>query len=261
MRSTEGVRSSDSAYQFDSAGNITFRSATTGSAGTTQQLSWNDDGTLGSVVNNPGTANAATSSYIYDGNGSLLLQKNPGTTILYLPGEQVTLNTSTGAITGTRFYHLPGGGQVVRTGADPATAGSPPGYVFQLGDLHGTANLTIGPDLIAASATWREFTPYGGSRGQAVTWADNLGFLNKPTDAATGLTDIGARWYDPVTSTFQSLDPLFEATSPQQHNGYTYAGGNPITGSDPTGLVGVGCTGAYPNNPNRPGDNNNPDPI
>jgi RHS repeat-associated protein len=234
-----------SAYQFDSAGNTTFRSATTGSTGTTQQLDWNDDGTLGSVVNNPGTGNAATSSYVYDAAGRLLLQKDPGSTTLYLPGEQITLNTTTGAITGTRFYPLPGGGQVVRTGADPTGSGSPPGYVFQLGDQHGTATLTIGPDLTAASASWREFTPYGGPRGPTVTWADNLGFLNKPADTSTGLTDIGARWYDPVTGTFQSADPFFEATSPQQHNGYTYAGSNPVTSSDPTGLQvpndGGGC--------------------
>ena len=47
---------------------------------------------------------------------------------------------------------------------------------------------------------------------------------------------MGARWYDPTTGTFQSIDPVFEQADPQQQNGYTYAAANPVTGSDPTGL-------------------------
>jgi RHS repeat-associated protein len=241
-----------SAYQFDANGQVTNRSVTTGTGTatttTSQQLAWNDDGTLGSVTSNPTTTSPSTSSYVYDASGSLLLQKDPATgtapatTILYLPGEELSLNTSTGAVTGTRFYALPGGGQVVRTGADPTTSGATPGYWFQLGDQHGTATLTIGPDLTTASATWREFTPYGAPRGATTSWVDNLGFLSKPADASTSLTILGARWYDPATGTFQSIDPIFEATSPQQHNGYDYSGNNPITGSDPSGQI---CDAGY----------------
>jgi len=191
-------------------------------------------------VNNPGTSSPATSSYVYDAAGSLLLQKDAATgsqdpaTTLYLPGEQLTLDTKTGTITGDRFLALPGGGEVVCTGAD--TTSGTPGYYYQLTDQHGTATLAIGPALTAAQATWRELTPYGAPRGPAVTWMDNRGFLDKPQDATTGLTSIGARWYDPATGTFQSLDPVFEGGSPQQQNGYTYAGGNPVSSSDPTGL-------------------------
>jgi hypothetical protein len=66
----------------------------------------------------------------------------------------------------------------------------------QLSDQHGTATLTVGPALTAAQATWREFTPYGAPRGTTVTWIDNRGFLDKPQDAGSGPTDVGARWYD-----------------------------------------------------------------
>ncbi len=45
----------------------------------------------------------------------------------------------------------------------------------------------------------------------------------------------GARWYNPATGTFISLDPLLETSSPLQLNGYTYAAANPVDGSDPTG--------------------------
>jgi RHS repeat-associated protein len=237
---TTGATTGSATYTFDKDGNVTSADTTTGSTGTTQQLSWNPDGTLASVTNDPGTSDSATSSYVYDANGNLLLQKDPGTTVLYLPGEELSLNTSTGAVTGLRLYNLPGGGQAIRTGADPTTSGGTPGYVFELTDQHGTATLVIGPALTAASATWRQFTPYGQPRGPTVTWVDNLGFLNKPTDPNTGLTDLGARWYDPATGTFESIDPVFEADSPQQQNGYTYAGNNPVTAADPTGLMIVG---------------------
>jgi RHS repeat-associated protein len=47
------------------------------------------------------------------------------------------------------------------------------------------------------------------------------------TDAGTGLTDLGARWYDPATGIFASLDPVLETASPLQLNGYDYAGDSP----------------------------------
>ncbi|MER7931547.1 MULTISPECIES: RHS repeat-associated core domain-containing protein [unclassified Streptomyces] len=80
------------------------------------------------------------------------------------------------------------------------------------------------------------FDPYGNPRGTASTWADNRTFLNKITDATTGLIDIGAREHDPVLGRFVSLDPVFEATSSQELNGYTYTADNPVSQSDPTGL-------------------------
>ncbi|GAA4617171.1 RHS repeat-associated core domain-containing protein [Actinoallomurus liliacearum] len=188
-----------------------------------QTLTWDDEGKLTTV-----TGSSGGSSYIYDADGNLLLQKDPGTTTLYLPGEQLALNTSTGAITGTRFYALPGGGEAIRTGSGT-------NYTFATGDQHGTATLTIDPAFTVP--TWRQQTPYGAPRGTAPAfWPDNHGFLNKPQDTATGLTDVGARWYDPITGTFASLDPIFEATDSQQQGGYNYAASNPITSSDPSGL-------------------------
>jgi RHS repeat-associated protein len=104
------------------------------------------------------------------------------------------------------------------------------------GDRHGTATLTPTPDF--TTPLWRQQTPYGAPRGTAPSsWPDNHGFLDKPADTATGLTQVGARWYDPATGTFASLDPLFEESDPQQQGGYNYAGSNPVTHSDPTGLT------------------------
>lgn len=211
---------STSTFSYDKDGNTLQR--TTPDKGD-QALTWDDAGELAAVT---GASNG--SSYIYDADGTLLLQKDPGTTTLYLPGEQLALDTSTGQITGTRFYTLPGGGEAVRTGTGSA-------YSFEIGDQHGTATVTLNSAF--TTPTWRQQTPYGAPRGQAPTsWPDNHGFLNKPQDTSTGLTDISARWYDPTTGTFASLDPLFEASDPQQQAGYNYAASNPITTSDPSGL-------------------------
>jgi RHS repeat-associated protein len=69
------------------------------------------------------------------------------------------------------------------------------------------------------------------------TWPGDKGYVGGTLDAATSLENLGAREYDSLTGRFISLDPLFEATSPQQFNGYDYAGNNPVTSSDPTGQV------------------------
>ncbi|MEV6738702.1 RHS repeat-associated core domain-containing protein [Streptomyces sp. NPDC051104] len=222
--SSTGGSTASTSYGYDAAGDMTTR--TTPTAGS-QNLIWNDAGQLTDIT---GGTNG-DSHYVYDADGSLLLQKDPGTTILYLPGEQLALNTATGDVKGTRYYTLPGGGTAVRTG-DAATNTST--YTFQVPDQHGTNGLQL--DSTAQTPTWRQFTPYGAPRGQATTWADNRGFINAPTDTNTGLTILGARQYDPDTGRFISLDPLFEATSPQELNGYSYAGNNPLTFSDPSGL-------------------------
>ena len=227
---------SAAAYAYDGDGNTTTRTLPSGK----QTLTWTDDGKLASD-----TTSAGTTSYIYDADGNLLLQKDPGQVTFYPFGgaEQIVLNTSTGAITGTRFLSLPGGGLAVRTGAGTA-------YSFEITDQHGTSLLSL--DHTAANPTWRQYTPYGAPRGQApASWPDTNAFLGKPTDANTGLDIIGARQYDPTTGRFLSVDPILDPTSPQTLAGYTYAADNPITQADPTGLLlpgGAQC-GYTPSDP------------
>ncbi|MFB7950157.1 polymorphic toxin-type HINT domain-containing protein [Kitasatospora phosalacinea] len=87
------------------------------------------------------------------------------------------------------------------------------------------------------TATRRAYDPYGNPRGtQPTSWADNHGYLGKPADPSTGLDLLGARNYDPALGRFLTADPILEIGDPNQMGGYTYAGDNPSTGSDPTGL-------------------------
>lgn len=219
-----GASTATTSYTYDKAGNTTTRNTI---ASGNQTLAWNDAGQLTQVSG----GKTGTTSYIYDADGNVLLQTDPTSTTLYLPGEQLTL---TGSITtGVRYLPLPGGGTVVRTGTGT-------NYKFQISDRHGSSGLYL--DNTAQTPTWRQFTPYGGARGTTVNWIDNRGFLNAPDNINTGLTQIGARQYDPILGRFASLDPIFAATDDQQIAGYAYAAGNPITYSDPTGLYCDGCS-------------------
>lgn len=61
--------------------------------------------------------------------------------------------------------------------------------------------------------------------------------MNKPTSTVTGLTQLGARAYDPALGKFLSVDPVLDLNDPQQNNGYSYSHNNPVTKSDPSGLI------------------------
>ncbi|WP_158812277.1 RHS repeat domain-containing protein [Streptomyces fulvoviolaceus] len=217
---TTGGTTGSTSYGYDSDGNTTTRH--TGTAD--QALTWNNDDQLTKVAD--ATAGTST-SYIYDADGNLLLQTDPTTTTLYLGSEQITLDNSAGTATGVRYYTVPGGATIVRTGTGTA-------YGFELAaDQHGTNSLYL--DYTAQTPTWRQFDPYGNPRGTTASWPDNRTFLDKTTDTTTGLTGVGAREYDPGLGRFVSLDPVFEDDSPQELGGYAYASDNPVTFSDPTG--------------------------
>ena len=217
--SSTGGTTGTTSYAYDAAGDTTTRDTSAGN----QTLTWNN---LGELAKDANSTTGSASSYVYGADGNLLLEIDPTATTLYLEGQQVTLTTATGVQSAVRTYQLPADVSAVRTGTGNA-------YDFQIGDLQGTGDLYL--DYTAQVPTWRQFDPYGNPRGTAVTWIDNRGFLNDPTDTATSLTDIGARWYDPTTGRFESLDPVFEADDPLALGGYAYTDGNPVTYQDPTG--------------------------
>ncbi|MGW4498562.1 RHS repeat-associated core domain-containing protein [Micromonospora sp. NPDC004336] len=221
--STTGGATGSTSYAYDAAGNTTGRNAAQGN----QTMTWDDAGKLTGVTGGASGDN----TFVYDADGNLLLQKEPGKTTLYLPGQQLTLNTATGVIDGDRYYALPGGGSCIRSGSGTA-------YSFAIADHQGTPSLYL--DNTAQNPTWRQYTPYGAARGAAVTAPDNRGFLNKPM-SPTGLTIVGARAYDPAIGRFVSVDPLQDTAQPQQWNAYSYANNTPVTSSDPTGMIPEDC--------------------
>jgi RHS repeat-associated protein len=74
-------------------------------------------------------------------------------------------------------------------------------------------------------------------------------FAGHQRNEATGLHYMQARWQDPSTGAFVSVDPLVpNVEDPQSVNAYTYASNNPIAFTDPTGMCNpiTGCSEVPP---------------
>jgi RHS repeat-associated protein len=84
--------------------------------------------------------------------------------------------------------------------------------------------------------TRRALDPYGNPL-DTTPWPVARGFLDKAVSEHTGLTDVGARKYDAATGRFLSVDPVVDGTNPLSLTGYGYGNSNPVTNSDPSGLI------------------------
>ncbi|MFD4501540.1 ricin-type beta-trefoil lectin domain protein [Streptomyces sp. NPDC058457] len=230
----------------------TWTTAGTGALppGQTQTFTYDAEGRTATVATGSGT-HTSTSGYLYDADGNLLEQTSSvdgtaKTRILYLFGgtEQITLNVSAKTWTGLRYYHGPDGTTICRSSSGTVT--------YEVANAQGTATTAI--DASTLAVTRRYYDPYGNTRGTKPTsWVsadENHGYLGQPADATTGLDLLGARNYDPAQGRFLTPDPLFESNDPNQMGGYTYAGDNPASGSDPTGTIlvnndGTQCSGGW----------------
>ncbi|QNA75491.1 hypothetical protein C8250_029615 [Streptomyces sp. So13.3] len=239
VTTTDATATTTLTPHYDTAGNTRSRDTKVGAAAaTTQTFTYDAEGRTQSVTPKAGSGTVA-SSYLYDADGGLLMQKGSGSNILYLFGgaEQLTLDTAKNTVSGLRYYSHPDGTSITRSSTGT--------LAYQPANPQHTAQLQV--DRTSLAVTRRAYDPYGAPRGTTpASWADNHGYLGKPADTTTGLNLFGARNYDPVLGRFLTVDPVFEAGDPNQMGGYTYAGNDPINGSDPTGLKngdtgGGGC--------------------
>ncbi|MFD3843380.1 RHS repeat domain-containing protein [Streptomyces sp. NPDC058642] len=242
--STTTSGSTTVSYGYDNTGNTETRPGTQA----TQTLTWNAEGKV-ATASEPaaGTKPATGTGYVYDASGELLIRRattTDGETVLYLGVTEVHLKVSgsgaTKALSGNRTYKA---GETV-IGVRTSTAGTTgTKLTFLAGDHHGTSSLAIASDTLAFAKRYK--APFGASRGTSSgAWPDDKGFLGKPEDKTTGLTQLGARQYDPSLGRFLSVDPLLEPDKPQTLNGYSYAGDNPVTNADPTGMAFILIPGA-----------------
>jgi RHS repeat-associated protein len=95
-------------------------------------------------------------------------------------------------------------------------------------------NDVSGTPMIATDASgnvlWKEtYQPYGSRLNNQVASGNNkLWFAGKPYDGSTGLSYMGARYYDPVLGRFMAVDP--KGVNPDGIHGfnrYAYANNNP----------------------------------
>jgi RHS repeat-associated protein len=159
-----------------------------------------------------------TASYTYNGDGLRASRKVGRTTtkFVYDTAEGLPLVLGDGASfylygpDGVPFEQVTTAGVVTYLDADQL------GWIRMLTDLTGKS---------VGTAT---YTAYGTRTTTGTTSA--FEYAGQYTDSETGLQSLRARYYDPTTAQFLTVDPLAAGA------GYAYAGGNPITGTDPTGL-------------------------
>jgi RHS repeat-associated protein len=221
-------------YGYDGSGNTTSRRLADGDKET---LTWNQENRLASVID---SCYGTTATYLYDADGNQLIRRdsagsNAGVT-LYLGPEEIHL---TPGLLGL-WQNLSADRYFTQTNAATAIESSDGTTTYEVTNSQGTGGAVI--DAATGWITARRYTtPYGQSRGDAAIadalWPDDHTFLGKTTDTSTGLVDVGARKYDPSTGRFISADPVFQANDPQTIGGYAYAGNDPVSASDPTGLT------------------------
>jgi RHS repeat-associated protein len=88
----------------------------------------------------------------------------------------------------------------------------------------------------AGELLWRkDYAPFGHQIDQTPD-IEKLGYTGKPHDALLGLTNLGARYYDPHLGRFMSPDPVgFVESNPMSFNRYAYVNNNPYKYVDPDG--------------------------
>jgi len=199
-------------FTYDATGNTLTRPG--------QQLEWDQLGKLGQV-----SEGANKTRFVYDADGERVLREDPTTITLYLDGQDLALTKATGKLSTTRYYQHGETTVATRTAA---------GVNWEAGDHQDTAQVAI--DAASQKVTQRRQTPFGVPRGTPVPWVGDKGFVGGTVDSSTGLTNLGARQYDPALGRFISVDPVMDLADPQQIHGYTYSNNSPITFADPSGL-------------------------
>lgn len=105
--------------------------------------------------------------------------------------------------------------------------------------LHGDER---GSKILSTDATgevlWaKSYDEYGNvlQTSETSTNSSNFAYAGEYFDEDLKLYNLRARWYDTTTASFISVDPLSSVTGER----YSYASGNPVMNSDPTGLFSV----------------------
>ncbi|TKR30347.1 RHS repeat-associated core domain-containing protein [Luteimonas gilva] len=162
----------------------------------------------------------------YSRDGQLMYQHNGRT---QKSSEYVYLNGSLVAIRETPFS---GGSSTLK---------------YQHTDALGTPVAVS--DSAGAIIERSEYTPYGKLFNRPLT--DGPGYTGHVQDAATGLTYMQQRYYDPTIGRFLSMDPeTANANTGGNFNRYWYANNNPYRFIDPDGRAA--CADEHGGCPNRP---------
>ncbi|MDF5756464.1 LamG-like jellyroll fold domain-containing protein [Spongiactinospora sp. TRM90649] len=234
-------------YEWDAAGNRTKAGAATFSydernrllSGDGTNYTYTPRGTLATETAS-GTTRSLTfdafdrlvadgdATYGYDAMGRLTSRIQGGATENYtysgLDNDIVSVTDSAGAVQ-ARYGRDPSGNLLgLQEGTDPA--------VGVMTDQHDDVVATFSGTTLVDSAA---YDPFGEVTAQSGT-RRRLGYQSEYTDPATGKVNMLARWYVPGTGGFASRDDVTLDPYPSiNNNRYTYAMGDPLAYTDPSG--------------------------
>ena len=212
------------AYGYNPTGD---RTSSTGTIGTSASFAYNQADQLAST-----TLNGATVSYTYNGEGLLTGRATAAGTVT--DTWDITSGTASLLSDATNDYLYGPNGTPVEQ-ADLATGAAE----YVVSDAQGSTRLLLGASG-TVDATF-SFDAYGNLTASSGTATTPLLYDGQELDTATGLYYLRARWYDPGTGEFISVDPdLAETGEP-----YAYAGDDPVNGGDPSGLCWSLAPGVY----------------
>jgi RHS repeat-associated protein len=103
----------------------------------------------------------------------------------------------------------------------------------------------VSSDESGAQTELVDYYPYGGQRISTGSHTSQKKYIGEHYDPETNLNYLNARYYKSPNGQFISQDSMFWQlptellVDPQQQNSYSYARGNPVNGSDPTGLFNI----------------------
>lgn len=207
---TDSVTSANggACYTYDQPNRLTKIQVGTGSS-CTSPSTLGTYGYDGDGIRESKTVSGTTTQFTWDGVGGNLLQQYDGTTK-------------------TSFIYGPDGIPVEQIAGSTVT--------YDHHDQLGSIRLITDSAGATGTATTQTWDPYGNSVSTSGSLTSPFGFSGQYTDAESGLIYLRARYYDPSTSQFLTVDPKVSSTmSP-----YAYVAGNPLNDVDPTGTCAVG---------------------
>jgi RHS repeat-associated protein len=174
-------------------------------------------------------------TYLYDGHGRRVESRTTNYSVWqYSQSGQVMYSHDARNNRKTNYIYL--GGSLVALREQPMSGGTTAAVKYQHTDALGTPVAVT--DAAKAIVETFEYEPYG----QLVnsTLKDGPGFTGHVQDAATGLTYMQQRYYDPTVGRFLSVDPVTAYSNPvAMFNRYRYANNNPYKFTDPDGRTAV----------------------
>ena len=244
----------DDSYQYDPNGNVVLR---TSKEGTERRWTWDDADRLRSVEDEQ----RATHFY-YDASGERVIKSRGNSRVVYVNGKQLAksgiyenftiyvnpylvvdrVSHTQNRYKYTKYIYTGSERVVAQLGEGFSTRGfeeDPDQYegmqfFYHPDHLGSTSYLT---DRTGEVYQHVEYFPFGSIMVEERHWTVNNQYLfnGKELDQETGLYYYGARYYDPKTSVFISVDPLAEMYP--EKTPYHFCSNNPLNRIDPTGLT------------------------